>query len=356
MLLYPLLVVDNGVGMKKNKHKEQEVTSDFASSNPFDLLSSTPSGASSSSSGSSSSSNTGAPLNFTGPQRFSAPPRIIAGYSEAEMKRAQAATQSRLKNLNDLCETLHQNLSRSIPRNQRFLMFLKNALINTLETLIALRSNFKARHYDHLIVGGDMVIRTRKGLMCQEDPVHMLRNGIVHLDIDLPFDIKFDLYLELGRYLSQLKDYEPGKPFKPLNFKQFKDTALYQEALKQEPLHRTKNTATLNALNACFDNIHNYSKNLTITSHTSQEHLRNDYIPLLMAIAEAGEIIKQLPDDISDLTIKDTPFNIFMRDYFIQVRDAMVHYDHPFEVPTVKEIVEYVDSLYPQLKNSNRPI
>lgn len=71
-----------------------------------------------------------------------------------------------------------------------------------------------------------------------------------------------------------------------------------------------------------------------------------------MAIAEAGEIIKQLPDEISDFAIKGTPFNIFMRDYFIQVRDAMVHYDHPFEVPTVKEIVEYVDSLYPQAKNS----
>jgi hypothetical protein len=87
-----------------------------------------------------------------------------------------------------------------------------------------------------------------------------------------------------------------------------------------------------------------------------------------MAMAQVGELLIQLPKDSSKFTVKGESFNYFMREYFIQIRNGMYHYQahekqsgdfeyrHQFEMNTVKELIDYVQSLYPADKLQHNPL
>lgn len=304
---------------------------------------------------SSGGSSSQAPVRFSPPPpaQRSFPPvtnfpkekRVIAGMSNESSREAKRRTQERLSRLTLTLDALKERLGDNIQPGIKELLKLKYALINTLEVLIKLRENFKHQYYNGLIFEDEK----------NPNPVFILRNFMVHSDMVLENEKKYYMYRDAAKLLVQLKNLVPGRSDTPINLTSLKHYPLYESAYipvdtympnKASVYKLENNDNTIDLIEKGLKDILTCSKKLTITDDTTIDMLRNDYAPLLMSIAQVAEIFRQLPDN-AVIRVHGERLDTIILPYFTQVRAAVFHYPHPFEVSSVQTIIETARALFP---------
>lgn len=225
---------------------------------------------------------------------------------------------------------------------------LEYELVQICEILLKLRENFKNWQYAHFVQD------TQLGKNSYS-PVYILRNMIVHQHITLRPEVRFEMYMDLARYLATLSEYESRTEKKPLDFDDFvnlQDTPHLTNKTVYQLIYSPRIEIILNSL---FAQIAYYGKYSNITPHADHTQFSHKHSSSLIPIARAAEIIRQLiaEDPEVEIKIHGEPIDKDIIPYLMQVRNGVYHYNQEFQTSSVTEIVDYAQSVC-VAKSTNR--
>jgi hypothetical protein len=257
-------------------------------------------------------------------QHFEPEKRVIAMSESTQL--AQQRTEQRLKDLLKATTRLNKWLQEDIFFDKETVHILEYMVIKICEILHKLRENFSGWHYYNLV--RETVIQNTHLI-----PSKIIRNKIVHEDILLKDEDKFELYLKYARYLATLHDYKEGTPRQALDFKDFINFEDAYAKRKPKPKELAYTDEVQAKLTDLFEDIAYYGNTV---DHS-----------LLTSIARATEIIRQLRNDDPNvkITIHGQVIKSKSIDYFLQVRKGVHHYNQAFETSSVTEIVRIAQSV-----------